>query len=306
MSEPIPEPMSESLAEGEGRAEAAPVPACDPAAMAHVREVVARSGTSFLLGMRVLPKPRREAMYAIYAFCRAVDDIADEPGERQAKLAGLDEWRREIERLYGGRPGHPIARALAGPLREYALPKAEFLALIDGMEMDVRDTVQAPSLDDFGLYCRRVAGAVGMLSVHVFGETGAAGRELAVVLGEALQTTNILRDLAEDAGRGRLYLPGELLDKHGVTTRDPAAVLTAPGLSPACAELAGRARGLFDRARSLLADCDRGRVRPAILMLEAYDRILTRLEARGWDRPEVPVRLSRLEKLWIALRHRLL
>ena len=245
-------------------------------------------------------------MCAIYACGGAVDDIADETGATADKLAELDAGRGEIENLYDGRPSRRLARALATPVADYGLPKAEFLALIDGMEMDVRDTVQAPSLDDFRLYCRRVAGAVGMLSVHVFGETGAAGRELAVVLGEALQTTNILRDLAEDAGRGRRYLPGELLAKHGVTTRDPAAVLTAPGLSPACAELAERARGLFDRARALLADCDRGRVRPAILMLEAYDRILTRLEARGWDRPEVPVRLSRLEKLWIALRHRLL
>jgi phytoene synthase len=306
MSEAKQRPVSDALAESGALAEGrAPAPARDPAAMAHVREVVARSGTSFLLGMRALPKPRREAMYAIYAFCRAVDDIADEPGEQQAKLAGLDDWRREVERLYQGQPSHPVARALAGPVREYGLPKAEFLALIDGMEMDVRDAIQAPSLDDFTLYCRRVAGAVGMLSVRVFGEAGPAGQDLAVVLGEALQTTNILRDLAEDAGRGRLYLPGDLLNKHGIKERDPAAVLSAPGLGPACAELAARARARFDRARRLVTQCDRSRVRPAILMLEVYDRILTRLEARGWDRPDVPVRLSRIEKLWIVLRHRL-
>ena len=300
MSEAKRERMSAPRADS-----AAPALARDPEAMAYVRDVVARSGTSFLLGMRVLPKPRREAMYAIYAFCRAVDDIADEPGEPRAKLARLDDWRREIERLYQGQPVHPVARALAGPVRQYGLPKAEFLTLIDGMEMDARGTVQAPSLDGFALYCRRVAGAVGMLSVRVFGEAGPAGQELAVVLGEALQTTNILRDLAEDAGRGRLYLPGELLDKHGITERDPAAVLAAPGLGPACAELAARARACFAHARRLVSQCDRGRVRPAILMLEAYERILTRIEARGWDRPDVPVRLSRMEKLWIALRHRI-
>ena len=299
MSEAKPEPMAPAPAE-----RAASPAARDLEAMAHVQALVARSGTSFLAGMRVLPKPRREAMFAIYAFCRAVDDIADEPGERQAKLAGLDTWRREIERLYQGRPTHPIARALAGPVAAYGLPKTEFLTLIDGMEMDAHETIRVPCLADFSLYCRRVAGTVGMLSIHVFGETGPAGRDLALVLGEALQTTNVLRDLAEDAGRGRLYLPRDLLDKHGVSASEPAAVLKDPGLAGVCAELAGHARDLFRRARGLLAHCDRSRVRPAILMLEAYERILGRLEARGWDRPEVPVRLSRPEKLWIALRYR--
>ncbi|MFQ6016817.1 MAG: presqualene diphosphate synthase HpnD [Kiloniellaceae bacterium] len=293
--------ISSAMTEG-----AAGAPGRDAAAMRHVREVVARSGTSFLWGMRALPRPRREAMYAIYAFCREVDDIADEPGEPQAKLARLDDWREEIERLFGGVPRWPTTRALLGPVAQYGLPRAEFLAIIDGMEMDVRGVIQAPTRDGFRLYCRRVAGAVGMLSIRVFGESGPAAEELAVVLGAALQTTNILRDLAEDAGRGRLYLPRDLLDKHGIETRDPASVLADPALAPACAELAQVARDRFRRARTLLKDCDRRRVRPAILMLEAYDRILTRLEARGWDRPDVAVRLSSVEKLWIALRHSLI
>ncbi len=272
-------------------------------ATAEARQVVARSGTSFRLGMRVLPKARREAMYAIYAFCRAVDDIADEPGARSDKLAALDAWRGEIENLYRGRPSRPIAHALAGPVAEYGLPKAEFLALIDGMEMDAREAVQAPSWDDYHLYCRRVAGAVGMLSVRVFGETGPAADELAVTLGEALQTTNILRDLAEDAERGRVYLPRELLDAHGLAAQNPAALLAAPGLAPACAELADHARGLFGRAHELIAACDRRRIRPALLMLEVYQRLFKRLETRGWDRPRTPVKVPRIEKLWIALRH---
>jgi phytoene synthase len=142
-----------------------------------------------------------------------------------------------------------------------------------------------------------------MLSVRVFGETGPAAEELAVTLGEALQTTNILRDLAEDAERGRLYLPRELLDKHGLSSLDPAALVAAPGLAPACAELAEHARMLFGRARELIAACDRRRIRPALLMLEIYERLLKRLEARGWDRPQTPVKVPRLEKLWVALRH---
>lgn len=274
--------------------------------MAHVREVVARSGTSFLWGMRILPPHRRDAMYAIYAFCREVDDIADEAGSPEVKMANLAAWRREIARLYDGQASSPVARALQGPVAEFALPAEEFLAVIEGMEMDVRSTIVAPSLEDFWLYCRRVAGAVGMLSIRVFGDSSAPARELAVVQGEALQTTNILRDLAEDAARGRLYMPGDLLAKHGMAGLSPDEVLDHPGLPAACAELAKLAKSRFAKARELLARCDRRRLRPARLMLESYDRILRRLEARGWDRPREAVRLSRAEKLWVALRYSLI
>lgn len=268
----------------------------------HVRAIVARSGSSFLWGMRILPPNRRDAMYAIYAFCREVDDAADEPDTTENKLAKLTAWRREIARLYAGSPLDPVARALQGPVAEFSLPAEEFLALIEGMEMDVRSTIVAPSFEVFTLYCRRVAGAVGMLSIRVFGDTGAAARELAVVQGEALQITNVLRDVAEDADRGRLYLPGDLLAKHGMAGLEPKAVLDHPGLAAACAELAVIARNRFARAHELLARCDRRRLRPARLMLETYGRILARLEARGWDRPREAARLSRPEKLWVALR----
>ncbi len=268
----------------------------------HVRAIVARSGSSFLWGMRILPRHRRDAMYAIYAFCREVDDAADEPDTPHNKMAKLAGWRREIARLYSGQPAGPVGLALQGPVAEFSLPAEEFLAVIEGMEMDVRGTIVAPSFEEFILYCRRVAGAVGMLSIRVFGDTGAAARELAVVLGEALQITNVLRDVAEDAERGRLYLPGDLLAKHGMAGLAPDQVLDHPGLAAACAELAEIAKNRFARARNLMAQCDRRRLRPARLMLDSYGRILGRLEARGWDRPREAVRLSRLEKLWSALR----
>jgi phytoene synthase len=275
-------------------------------AKAQVRAVVARSGTSFLWGMRILPPPRREAMYAIYAFCRAVDDIADEPASTEAKLARLDQWRQEIDRLYDGRPRDPIAMALRQPVADYALPRAEFLAVIDGMEMDAREVMHGPDPKDYALYCRRVAGAVGKLSIHAFGDTSPAAQELAVVLGEALQTTNILRDVAEDAARNRLYLPSDLLDAHGIAARTADAVLAHPALTQVCADLAARARERFDEARALLARCNRRRMRPAALMLAVYARVLAHLEARGWHRLKVPVRLSRGEKLWVVVRHGLL
>ncbi|MDH3792197.1 MAG: presqualene diphosphate synthase HpnD [Rhodospirillales bacterium] len=281
-------------------------PAAATAATHHVHEVVRRSGTSFLWGMRVLPKARREAMFAIYAFCREVDDVADGPDAPAAKLASLEEWRAEIARLYDGRPTRPTTRALAGPVAAYGLPREEFLAVIDGMEMDARAAVVAPSLEDFALYCRRVAGAVGMLSIHAFGAEEPHAREIAVALGEALQITNILRDLAEDAAEGRLYLPRELLEAHGITARDPQAVLDHPGLASASAELAARARARFQRTRELIGSCDPRPLKPCLLMMQVYERILARLEARGWHRPRIPVRVSKAEKLWIALRYGLL
>ena len=279
------------------------LPAPDSDARDHVRAVVEASATSFLMGMRVLPASRREAMFAIYAFCREVDDVADDEGPESEKLTRLAEWRAEVERLYAGDPRWPTTRALAEIIPAYQLPKAEFLALIDGMEMDVNGAMCAPTWQELLAYCRRVAGAVGMLSVRVFGAREPEADELAVTLGEALQLTNILRDLPEDAQRGRLYLPRELMAQHGIDHGDIAAVLRHPALPAVAAELAATARGRFDRSRELLALCDRRRLKPAVLMMEVYDRILKRLEARGWERIDEPVRVPRIEKLWIALRH---
>ena len=190
------------------------------AARAHVREVTERSGTSFFWAMRLLEPARRDAMFAIYAFCREVDDIADEGGTAEAKRQGLAEWRREIDRLYAGAPTRPTTRALLRPVAAYGLLREDFLAVIDGMEMDALRDIRAPSLAELELYCARVAGAVGLLSVRAFGDRSETARKLALAEGKALQLTNILRDLAEDAGRGRLYLPRELLEKHGIAASD--------------------------------------------------------------------------------------
>jgi squalene synthase HpnD len=283
---------------------AGPLSASDAAsARAHARAVAFRSGSSFLLGMRILPRQRRDAMYAIYAFCREVDDIADEAGAVEQKLAALEAWREEIERLYRGRPTRPTTRALLDPVGAFDLPKDEFLAVIDGMEMDARESMVAPDREAFGLYCRRVAGAVGCLSIRAFGTDGPAAEELAVVLGDALQITNVLRDLDEDAARGRLYLPAELLGDAGIPLDSPASVLSHPAVGEVCDSLAKEAHQRFARSARLIATCDRGAVRPAVVMMQVYRLILERLEARGWAAPRRPVRVSRIEKAWIAVRH---
>lgn len=272
----------------------------------HVQTVVAKAGSSFTLPMWLLPKQRRQAMFAVYAFCREVDDIADEPAPEAEKRARLAEWRAEIERIYENRPVRATARALVRPAAAYGLRKEDFLALIDGMETDAGAAIRGPAMAELELYCARVAGAVGRLSVGVFGATEAAADDVARELGQALQLTNILRDLQEDAERGRLYLPDELLEKHGIESRDPAAVLAHPALGLVCGDLAQIARKRFANAAEALAKCARRPMRPAYAMMEVYRRILDRLEARGWQRLDRRVGLSLAEKLWIAVRHMLL
>jgi len=276
----------------------------DPEASAARAEAIVRSsGTSFYWGMRVLPRQRRRAMYAVYAFCRTVDDIADEPGDTAARQAELDGWRAELDRLYdGGTPTDPISAALLPAIRGYDLPKAEFEAVIAGMETDLRRQNVAPTMAALRLYCRRVAGAVGLLSIRCFGAVEPEAERLAVTLGEALQLTNILRDLGEDAAAGRLYLPAELLERHHIADRDPDRILDDPGLPAVCRELAELARGRYAEARRLIAQCDRRRLRPAILMMARYETLLACLEASGWRDPRRRIVVPKWRSL-LLLRH---
>ena len=288
------------------RRSAAPARPALGAAEAHVRAVVIGSGTSFYWGMRLLPAARRKGMYAIYAFCREVDDIADGAAPLAAKLEQLAGWRREVDALFAARPSRPTTLALLEPVARFDLPAAEFHAVIDGMEMDAAGTMRAPPLADLVRYCRCVAGAVGLLSIRVFGAHGEEARRGALALGEALQLTNILRDLAEDAARGRLYLPRELLEQHRIAGTDPVGALRHPGLPSVCEAVAGRARTRFADAERHFGRGDRRALRPALVMMHVYRRTLDRLIARGWRQLERPVRLARPERLWLALRYGLL
>ena len=172
------------------------------------------SGSSFYAAMRILPREQREAMFQIYSFCRQVDDIADSDGPRPERLAALQQWRDDIEALYKGDPP-PRIRDYVASVQRFDLKQQDFLAIVDGMEMDVPQDMRGPDLATLDLYCDRVASAVGRLSVRVFGLGEADGILLAYHLGRALQLTNILRDLDEDAAIGRLYLPREALVEAG-------------------------------------------------------------------------------------------
>lgn len=273
------------------------------AARAHVRAVATASGSSFLSAMRLLPRRRREAMFAIYAFCREVDDIADDPLPQSEKIARLAEWRAEIDRLYAGRPGTPTGCALLGPVREFGLAREDFVAMIDGMAMDATESMRGPDMATLILYCSRVAGAVGLLSIRIFGDASSQARVVAIALGEALQLTNILRDIHEDAERGRVYLPRELLDRHGVPVQDVSTMLAHPALPAVCADLAKIARQRFADANTAMSGCSRAAMRPARIMMHMYRRILDGLERRGWAKLDQRVRVPTAMKFAILLRH---
>jgi presqualene diphosphate synthase len=252
--------------------------------------------------MRILPRPQREAMYEIYAFCRAVDDIADDPGARPRRRDQLGRWRADIDALYGTAP--PVhLRGLAQAAQKFDLQRDDFLAVIDGMEMDVVADIRAPDWPTLELYCDRVACAVGRLSVRVFGMEREAGLALADRLGRALQLTNMLRDLDEDAALGRLYLPREALRDVGIISSDPATVLANPMLDHTCNVIVERAKAHFRQASVIMAQSPRRLVRAPRIMAEAYGLILDRLFARGFAPPRAPVRLPRARLVLILLRN---
>jgi phytoene synthase len=274
-----------------------------PRLSANTQTVPVAAGSSFYAAMRILPPAQRHAMYAVYAFCRGVDDIADDPGPRPARMAALDRWRDDLGRLYGGLGGSELTRGLAKPIEIFSLALDDFLAVISGMEMDVLQDIRAPDWATLDLYCDRVASAVGRLSVRIFGVDGANGSELARHLGRALQMTNILRDLDEDAALGRLYLPKEALSAAGITSRDVAQVLSHPALGQVCMLVAERARQHFAAADATILRCPRATVRSPRLMATVYKAILDRLVERGWAPPRAPVRPRRSQILWPILRH---
>ena len=262
-------------------------------------------GSSFYMAMRILPRAQREAMFEIYGFCRLVDDIADSDAPRAERSADLARWRSDIEALYAGRTPPRLA-GLARAVKEFVLDKADFLAVIDGMEMDAVESIRAPDWQKLDLYCDRVASAVGRLSVRVFGMGREEGIALAHHLGRALQLTNILRDVDEDAGLGRLYLPAEALTAAGIVSRDPQSAIASPGLAVACTPVVERARRHFVEAEAIMARAPRRTVRAPRIMGVVYREILEGMAARGFAAPRERVRISKPKLLLTVLRYALI
>ncbi|MBP1804898.1 squalene/phytoene synthase family protein [Rubellimicrobium aerolatum] len=248
-----------------------------------VRRIVVESGSSFAAGMRVLPRARREAIFAVYAFCRVVDDIADGPLSPSDKAEALALWSEEVARVFQRAPRTPVGEELARAVAAYALPRHEFDLILEGMRMDAEGMV-APDPRRLERYVRCVAGAVGLLSMRVFGAwRGDASRRFGLSLARAMQITNILRDVEEDAGLGRLYLPCTVLQATGIPP-DPHLARAHPALPEARRQLGTLARAQFARARAARPGHPWLRVLPALMMMGPYERLLAEMEA-DWTRP---------------------
>jgi len=260
------------------------------------------SGSSFYLAMRLMPRKERDAMFAIYAFCRRVDDIADDGlGTRPERHEKLEAWRYDLNALYGGQSPARV-NFLAPAVAQFGLRKEDFFTILDGMDMDVTEDIVAPDLPTLDLYCERVASAVGRLSIKVFGMDEGPGFELAHHLGRALQLTNILRDIDEDADIGRLYLPREYLFAAGFKSLDPKMVVSDPRVDGVCRAVAAMAHEHYDKAAAILAKKPKGRIATPRLMGAVYGEILQATEATGFAPPRHRVSLSRGKLLSLLLR----
>jgi squalene synthase HpnD len=270
--------------------------------IADVTAIVRDSATSFYHGMKILEADRRAAMYGIYAFCRKVDDIADDDDVPfSEKRQALEIWRQRVAAFFAGDADDAITRVLRASAEAYKLREVDFIGIIDGMEMDAGAPIVAPPLPVLDLYCDRVASAVGRLSVCVFGDSSELAQNVAYALGRALQLTNILRDVWEDAQRGRLYLPYEYLMQEYVPVTVMGA-LGSPQLPLVCARLADLAEAYFVQADAAIQLCPRRAMRPAKLMAASYRPLLGILRASNFTYSEHRVSLPKYRKLLLAAR----
>ncbi len=262
-------------------------------------DITRRSGSSFASAFWMLPKPKRNALHAIYAFCRLADDIADDPAIAGDRTALLARWREELDGAFRGNAQHAVGVALSDAIGSYQLPERVFLDLLDGVEFDLADG-PIETFDDLRLYCYRVASTVGVLVVHILGFENPRSLEFAEKLGIAVQLTNVLRDVGEDASTGRIYLPKDELERFGVSTESILAGQRTDELQLMLSFYAKRAASFYDRAEQLLPDEDRRSLRPATAMGRIYRALLDELIERQFPCFEQSVRLSKPRRVAIA------
>ena len=267
----------------------------------YVQEKAARSGSSFYYAFLFLPPPRRAAITAFYAFCREVDDVVDEvsdPGVAATKLAW---WRKEVATAFAGQPSHPATKALMPHTADYAIEARHLVAVIDGCQMDLE---QSRYLDYIGLarYCHLVAGVVGEVAANIFGRTSDATTDYAHRLGLAMQLTNIIRDVGDDARRGRIYLPVSELKQFDVKANEILNRGYSERFTALMTFQAERAHRSYDDAFALLPEADRRAQKPGVMMANIYRTLLREIEADGFQVLHQRTSLTPLRKLWIAMR----
>lgn len=258
-----------------------------------------KSGSSFYYSFMLLERARREAIIALYAFCREVDDVVDECEHAEVASAKLAWWRREVADTYAGTPHHPVMRALAPAISAYALPQEWFQAVIDGMEMDLTHSRYA-TFDDLKRYCYRAASVVGLLSASVFGYSDKGTLAFAETLGLAFQLTNIVRDVGEDARRDRIYLPMEDLRRFGVPAADILASRETDAFQALMAFEGARADEHYERALAMLPDVDRASQIPSLVMAAIYRTNLAEIRADGYRVLKQKTTLPAMRKAWLA------
>ena len=261
----------------------------------------AASGSSFYYAFLFLPAERRRAITALYAFCREVDDVVDDGPEAQLAATKLAWWRAELAGLFAGKPQHPVSRALLPFVEKYALSQARLTEIIDGMEMDLRQSryLDWPSLET---YCYRVAGVVGLLAAGIFGYRDERTLAYARSLGIAFQLTNIIRDVGEDARKNRIYLPMDDLQRFAVPASDILQARPTPAFQALMGFEAARARAYYHEAMAALPAVDRRAQRPGLVMAAIYRALLAEIERDGFRVLSQRTSLTPLRKLWIAWR----
>lgn len=252
----------------------------------YVEEIVQQAHSSFALGMKALPEGRRGYLFAIYAYCRVLDDIADEEDLVENKIKDLQDWRDKVDQLIAGHPSCAITRILADAITLHHIPINELYLLIDGMEADAKGPIQSPTWDELYKYCRQVAVSVGLLSLPIFGRTDKGAQDFGLELGYALQLTNILRDVEEDWEIDRLYVPAI----YGVSD------ITSPNLSLALGEMAEKVEGHYQKADQILSKIGRDNLKPALMMMVVYRKLFEKMKKRGWQTITPRMRLSKAEK----------
>ena len=267
----------------------------------YCQEKAARSGSSFYYAFLFLPPERRRAITALYAFCREVDDVVDECKESSVARMKLAWWRTQVDALFTGQADHPVMKALAPHVESFGISDRQLYAVIEGMEMDL-DQLRYPDWPALSKYCWHAAGVVGEMSAGIFGETTAETLEYARQLGTAFQLTNIIRDVGDDARRGRIYLPQEDLDRYGVTTTEIMDGTHSERFVELMRFQTTRAREHYRAAMQALPDEQRRTQRPGLMMAAIYATLLDEIERDGWHVLDQRISLTPIRKLWLAWR----
>lgn len=262
---------------------------------------VQQSGSSFTLSFRFLPAEKRRAMFALYAYCREVDDVVDECSDAGVARTALNWWRGEVAAVYAGQPTHPVCQALVPVVRRFNLPQEHLLEIIDGMEMDL-DQPRYADFKSLQLYCYRVASVVGLLSAEIFGYSDRKTLKYAHDLGIAFQLTNIIRDVGEDARRNRIYLPQDEMQQFGVTAADILNARETENFQRLMAFQIERARRYYRQAFEHLPAVDRKAQRSGLIMAAIYQAILDEVERSGCHVLKERIALGPAYKAWLALK----